>query len=141
MFKKILYNSFALLATLFLFPNSIMAETTVSLIEARTFYPRGCRIIIDSWEGDCTSVTIGLLSDYSAFNIKLCSSSDRCLILIGDASELAYYPSSMRIYSVALQEGKRITRRWSSNLVFGPYLYGHGVSGRLEGSVIAAYFE
>ncbi|MEB3190530.1 MAG: hypothetical protein VKL42_09340 [Snowella sp.] len=141
MFKKVLSNLLALLATPFLVPNSVIAETIVPLIEARTLYPRTCHIIIDSWEGDCQSVTIGFLSDYSAFNIKLCSSNNRCLILIGDTNELIYYRSSMRIYSVAWQEGKKITKRWSSNLIFGPYLYGHGIAGTLEGSIIAAYFE
>lgn len=141
MFKMLGMGTFlALLATPLLVP-STMAEMTVPLIEPYTSYPRVCSIIIDSWKGDCESVTVGLLSDYSAFNIKLCSSNNRCLILIGEVSELYYYPSSMRIYSVAWQEGKRITKRWSGDLVFGPYHYGYGVAGTLEGSVIGAYFE
>jgi hypothetical protein len=53
MFKKHFCHFLALLATPFLVSNGIMAENTVPLIEPYTFYPRGCHIIIDSWEGDC----------------------------------------------------------------------------------------
>lgn len=138
MFKKHFFNLAVSLATALLLPSNVVAET---LVNAQDIYPRSCHVKIDNWEQKCEWITIGLLSDYSAFNIKLCSSGYRCLILIGEANELQYYPYSMRIYSVAWQEGTRITKRWSGNLVFGSYYNGHGVVGTLEGSVIAAYFE
>lgn len=138
------FGSFlALLVTPLFVPNNVMAG---NLVNTHTFYPSVCRMVVDEWKAECEWVTLGLVSDYSAFNVKLCSSNNRgdgltCLILIGEASELENYPGLMRISSIAWQENNSIVKQWSGNIIFGPYKDGYGLFGTVQGSVIAVYFE
>lgn len=138
MFQKSFSSFLVLLITLLACPNGAMAET---IIRPRTFYPSKCHVQVDSLEADCVSITFGLLSNKSEFNIKLCDRSNDCLVLIGQASELEKYPYPMTIYSVAWMEGSRVIKRWSGYILFGSYQDGFGIAGTLEGSVLVAYFE
>jgi hypothetical protein len=139
MLKKLL--PFLALTSLIVSPTAAIADPT--LIHSKTFYPDFCRIKIDDWQADCEFVIMGILSDYSAFNIKLCTTSGKyyCLILIGEADELKNYPSPIYVSTIAWQEGTTIKKKWSSSLAFGPYRDGMGIVGTVEGSVIVGYFE
>lgn len=137
---NIIRFSLAMAASLLMFTPSAKAE----LVQTQESTPNFCEMAMDSWKSDCNSITLGLVSNYDTFNIKLCSTKGKyvCLILAGEAEELNNYPArEIKLFSVALQEGETIVRNFSGQLVLKPTKEGLSVTGMVENVPINLLFS